>query len=59
MKNCDLRPGISHGEIEEAMKFFFERGGKINILPEQKSSSVTIIGQDKWNVYESIGELRF
>lgn len=59
MRTIDIRPGITHGEIEEAMKFFFEQGGKIKTLPAQKSTSVTMIGQDKWNAFESIGELRF
>jgi len=59
MKTVDTRPGITHGEIEEAMKFFFERGGKVKTFPEQKSSSITVIGQDKWGAYESLGELHF
>lgn len=59
MKRAIPRVKIGHEEIEQATKFFFERGGKIKILPEQKVTSITIIGADKWSAYESLGELNF
>lgn len=59
MKNNGLKPEINHAEIEEAMKFFYAKGGKVKVLPAQKFSSVTVVGADKWTAYETIGELRF
>lgn len=59
MKNYDFRTVISHEEIEEATKFFFERGGKIKIFPEQKASSVNIVGLGKWIIFEDTGKLLY
>jgi len=59
MKTNDLQTEITHGEVEEAMKSFFERGGKIKTLPEQRSSSIIVTGHGKWSVYEPIRELYF
>ncbi|MBF0289634.1 MAG: hypothetical protein HQM14_17620 [SAR324 cluster bacterium] len=59
MKRASPKTQITHGEIEEAMKFFFARGGKVKSLPQQKISSITVIGADKWSAYESLGDLHF
>ncbi len=59
MKHARSKMEMSHGEIEEAMKFFFARGGKVTRFSEQKVSSITVIGAEKWGVYEALGDLRF
>ena len=59
MKRSDPKMDITHGEIEQAMKFFFEKGGKIKVLPQEKATSITMIGAEKWRAYESLGELNF
>ncbi|MBF0279344.1 MAG: hypothetical protein HQM13_16225 [SAR324 cluster bacterium] len=59
MRRASPKGYITHGEIEQAMKFFFEKGGKIKILPQEKATSITVIGAEKWGAYESLGELNF
>jgi len=59
MKRASSKLDITHGEIEQAMKFFFEKGGKVKILPQEKAPSITVIGMDKWGAYEPLRELNF
>ncbi len=59
MKRANSKLNITHREIEQAMKFFFEKGGKIKILPQEKATSITMIGMDKWGAYEPLRELNF
>ncbi len=59
MKRASPKKKITRAEIEEAMKQFFERGGKITTLPQQRVAPVTVIGDDKWGAYESLRELSF
>ncbi len=55
MNNGSLKTHITHQDVEKAMKHFFARGGKINILPQQEAISTTVIGTNKWGTYESLG----
>lgn len=43
---------ITREEIEEAMKKFFQKGGKIKVLPPQVFSQNSIIGGEKLIIYE-------
>ena len=56
MRRSGPKVEITHVEIEQAMKLFFEKGGKITVLPEQKAIPIIVIGADKWSAYESLRE---
>lgn len=57
MRRTRSKVEITHVEVEQAMKLFFEKGGKVTILPEQKATPIIVIGADKWSAYESLREL--
>ena len=59
MKRANPKAKITHQEIENALNHFFEKGGKVEIVPAQKAVSLSVIGADKWAAYESLGDLNF
>ncbi|MGK5092415.1 hypothetical protein WDW89_10445 [Deltaproteobacteria bacterium TL4] len=50
---------LTHLEIENAMMSFFNGGGKIKVLPQQKMTTLDVIGSPKWDAYENIQDLYF
>lgn len=55
------RPGheLSHEDIQAAMDSFLKKGGKIEVLPNQKAVTLKVIGGEKWDAYESLQDLSF
>jgi len=48
---------ITHEDIDDAMEQFLDKGGHISVLPQQKVTTIKVIGAEKWDVYESIRDL--
>ena len=48
---------ITQQEIAAALRRFIGRGGVINHLPDQKYQVAKMIGDEKYQVYESISGL--
>ena len=48
---------ITQQEIAAALQQFISKGGVINHLPDQKYQSSKMIGDEKYQVYESISGL--
>lgn len=48
---------ISREEIKKAMNEFLKRGGYVTTLPPQNVVTLSIIGEEKYSIYESLQEL--
>ncbi len=48
---------ISHHEVSQALQKFINDGGMINQLPAQEYKSAQTIGEDKYDIYESMSGL--
>lgn len=51
------KSSITQQDIASALQRFISRGGVINHLPDQKYQSSKMIGDEKYQVYESISGL--
>ena len=59
MKPANPNQEITREEIERALKEYFEKGGKIKNLPQEKALSIQVIEENKWGAYESLRDLLY
>lgn len=52
-----INKSISREEIKKAMNEFLKQGGYVTTLPRQNVVSLSIIGEEKYSIYESLQEL--
>ena len=48
---------VSHQEVSSAIQKFVREGGLIKKLPEQSAKRRDIIGEEKYEMYESVSKL--
>ncbi|MBF0287008.1 MAG: hypothetical protein HQM14_04260 [SAR324 cluster bacterium] len=48
---------ITREEIQASMKQFLEEGKQIKVLPPQEELNRSVIGEEKWDSYESLVDI--